>query len=152
MPSKLHKLFIVLAVLSLLGFVDASYLTAKAYLGTPIRCAIFAGCDTVTRSAYSKIGPVPVALLGAMFYLAIIILSLAYFDTKKPSIVRAIGFVSPIGFLASLWFVYVQFFILHSICLYCMISALTSTAIFITGFAILKVHGRRETSGPVSTD
>jgi uncharacterized membrane protein len=37
------------------------------------------------------------------------------------------------GFIASLWFLYVQLFIIHSLCFYCLFSALDSIILFILG-------------------
>jgi len=137
-PSpKIPKwLVFVILGLGLLGLADASYLTANHYFGVPVNCIIGEGCDTVLRSAYSEILGVPVALLGALYYLAILILAVAYIDTEKPVILKLWASVTPLGFLFSLWFVAAQLFIIRSICVYCMFSALTSTLLFLTGIFI----------------
>lgn len=125
------KIIILIAVISFLGFLDASYLAAKYYLGGPIPCAILDGCDTVTTSKYSAIAGVPVALMGAIYYLIIFVLAISYLESKKDKLAFFISRFAIIGFLASLWFVYLQVFVLKALCLYCLFSALTSTALFV---------------------
>jgi len=107
-------------------------------LGTPIPCSILKGCDQVTNSPYSLIYGVPVALLGALYYLTILILAAIYIDSRKPSVLKFLACLTPFGFLASLWFVYLQIFIIKAICIYCMASATSSTILFILGMYYLK--------------
>ncbi len=123
---------------SFAGFLDAAYLTIKYYLGTPITCSIFEGCEKVTTSPYAALWDVPVALLGAAYYLLIFLLVIAFFDTKKAPILSFLARLTPIGFLASLWFLYLQIFVLGAICLYCLVSAFTSTMLFLLGVSWIK--------------
>lgn len=113
-----------------MGFLDASYLVVKYYLGGSLPCSILDGCDTVTTSKYSTATGVPVALLGAIYYLIIFVLAISYLESKKSAVVFFLSRFTLIGFLASLWFVYLQVFVLKELCLYCLFSALTSTALF----------------------
>ncbi len=100
-------------LLSLVGLADSVYLTVKHFTHSDINCSIFNECDLVTTSAYSTILDIPVALLGVIFYGLLIAL------TIKKSLVSLL-IISSIGFFASMWFVYVQAFVLESFCLYCM--------------------------------
>ncbi len=119
-------------VVSFLAFLDAGYLTAHHYLGTPLVCSVLQGCEQVTSSAYSTVLGVPVALLGALYYLFILLLTIWYFDRHRVSVLNFIGRITILGLLASIWFVYVQVALLHSFCLYCLFSAFTSTTLFVT--------------------
>lgn len=131
----------VFLIVSALGFADATYLTVKHFLGTPVPCSILHGCEIVLNSKYSIIYGLPTAMLGALFYLTVMILSAIYLETKKIIILRLIFYTATFGFLASLGFVYIQLFILKSICLYCMGSAITSTTLFI--FSLVFCHRQR---------
>jgi len=113
-----------------LGFLDAGYLTANHYFGAPLTCIIVHGCDTVTTSAYSQILGIPVALLGTLYYLTIFLLIVAYFDIHKRIFFDLARLCTVAGFLFSLWFLYVQAFILNSYCIYCLGSITTSTLLF----------------------
>lgn len=139
-PKWLVWLFVLF---SLAGFLDATYLTVKHYFGTPINCSIFAGCEKVTTSQYATLWGIPVALLGAIYYLIIFVLVVAYLDTKKERVMYFTARLTLMGFLASLWFLYLQLFVIKAICLYCVVSALTSTMLFIFGIIMLKLKKGR---------
>ncbi|MBM2817838.1 MAG: Vitamin epoxide reductase family protein [Parcubacteria group bacterium] len=138
---------------SFLGFLDASYLSVKHFVGTPPPCSVLRGCEEVTTSQYSVIGGIPVALLGAIYYLAIFILILSVLKKRnmfsssgaenvaganEDKLLNFTACLTVIGLLASLWFIYLQLFVIKAICLYCMFSALTSTALFVFGVLVLK--------------
>ena len=75
-----------LVLVPLLGFVDSIYLTASRLLSFSVPCTIFKGCDVVTKSVYSSIGPIPIALLGTLYYLTLFILAIYYLDTAKKNV------------------------------------------------------------------
>jgi uncharacterized membrane protein len=122
-------LFSILAI-SFLGFLDAAYLTASHYLGLSLQCLIVNGCDIVTTSVYSKIFGLPVALYGSAYYGFIFLMGISYWDSGSKTAFKVLAFSTVAGFLASLWLVYVQLILLKAICLYCMVSAGTSTLLF----------------------
>jgi uncharacterized membrane protein len=128
-------IFAFLAI-SFLGFLDATYLTAEHYLGAIPPCVITTGCQTVLTSEHSTILGIPTALWGAMYYLLLFLISVFSFDINRGMICRA-AFLTPIGFLASLYFVYLQLFVIKEICSYCIVSASTSTILFILGLFII---------------
>jgi uncharacterized membrane protein len=130
-PTTSRSLVFAFLLIALIGFVDAVYLTASHYSGITPPCFITQGCDVVTTSAYSKILGVPVALLGVVFYLTNLILALIFLDKKTVSIPKILPWFTAIGFLSTLWFLYAQLFIIKSLCSYCLISAATSTLLFI---------------------
>ena len=108
------KLSIAFLVISFIGFLDATYLTAKHYLGTPLPCSFFTGCDTVTKSVYSTIGPIPVALLGALYYFTLFALAAGFFGFGARKMLLLAARLTPIGILASLWFLILQLFIIKT--------------------------------------
>ncbi len=131
-------------ITALIGFTDATYLTVKHYSGEELNCNIFDGCNIVTASPYSEVFGFPVALLGAMFYLSVLLLTLFYIDREKPVILSMITPITIAGFLASVWFMYLQFFVIEALCQYCILSAITSTLLFIFGL-ILTRHTKKLT-------
>lgn len=136
--TKFQKIIIgIFLAVSIIGFVDALYLTIEHFRGVVPPCSILKGCEVVTTSSYSVVFGIPVALLGALYYVFFFIFSLAYFDSKKERILSLLSRFSIFGFLASLYFVYLQFFVLKALCIYCMMSATTSTLLFIVGMFYL---------------
>lgn len=136
MPRHLKIVAILFCIVSAIGLLDASYLTYKHYLGGVPPCTLH-GCEVVLTSPQSEIAGVPVALLGALYYITIFALSLAYSISKKEMVILHAAYFTPAGFLASLYFIYLQLFVIGAICLYCMASATTSTILFILGMYII---------------
>ena len=129
---------IAFLVISFIGFLDATYLAVEHFLGRVPVCNIIEGCDIVTTSKYATIGGIPIAFLGAIYYITLFILTIVYLDTKRISFMNLAARMSGVGFVTSLYLIYLQLFVLNAICLYCMISATTSTLLFAIGFYILK--------------
>lgn len=142
MPRHLKIAAIFFGIVSALGLLDASYLTYKHYLGGVPPCTIH-GCEVVLTSAQSEFMGIPIALFGALYYIVILLLSLAYLVSKKETVLRYAAYFTPAGFLASAYFVYLQLFVINAICLYCMASATTSTILFILG-AYVVIKTRRQ--------
>ncbi|MBT4153099.1 MAG: vitamin K epoxide reductase family protein [Candidatus Magasanikbacteria bacterium] len=136
--SKTKWIAIAILCVSLIGFSDASYLTFAHYSGEGPACSVLEGCDEVTTSEYSTVLGIPVALGGAFFYLTMLLLSIMTLESKQHLPLKLAGYLSPAGFLASVWFVYLQLYVIEAICLYCMGSAITSTLLFILGMYALK--------------
>ena len=105
---------------ALAGLGIAGYLTAVHYDGgTPV-CAVSHGCATVQQSDYAALAGVPVAVLGLLGYVAILV-SLA----RDGEAWRTAGaFLSLAGLAFSAWLTYVEVGVLHAICIWCVGSAI----------------------------
>jgi len=121
-----------------LGFIDAAYLTVTHYRGLMPTCSLLHGCDAVLTSGFATLGFVPVALIGAIYYLTVFLLVFGYLDTDWLILLRAAAWLTVLGFLASLGFVYLQVFVIRALCQYCLLSALISTILFGLGMLVLK--------------
>jgi uncharacterized membrane protein len=134
------SLAVFLLIVALLGFADATYLTVEHYQGVIPPCSVVSGCETVLTSAYSVIAGVPVSLLGAVFYFIVLVGVFSFLESKKTVLLKWSLLFTIFGILFSLWFIYVQAFILGAWCLYCLGSALTSTILFVTACISLKKY------------
>ncbi len=134
LPERLPKWIpILLILIALIGFGDATFLTVKHYQNVIPPCTI-GGCESVLNSSYSEILGIPVSLPGAIYYLIIAVSLFIFLDTKKEIFLRVPVFLSVFGLLASLWFSFLQAFVIKAFCPYCAVSALTSFTVF--GFAV----------------
>jgi uncharacterized membrane protein len=124
-------LVIALLIFSFIGFLDATYLSAEHFIGGIPECSFLSGCEIVATGEYSTIGPFPVAYLGLTYYLLVFILVIAYKECGLRKILKYLSYITFFGFLFSLWLVYLQAFIIEAFCVYCMVSATTSTILFI---------------------
>ena len=122
----------MLVVLSLVGLLDALYLSYEHFQNVIPPCAVgsFSDCGKVLQSSYSVVLGIPLAVIGVAQYATVFALTILTSGKKKwaPYI---LVLQSKIGFLGSLYFVYLQLVVLHAICLYCMVSAAISTLIFL---------------------
>lgn len=140
MPFSLPKLSPLLIAglilgLALLGFADALFIFVEKTLGGPIPCFLGTGCDAVANSPYSKLFGVPLVVYGMAFYLVVGVITLLYLDTKKEIFARLIFPVTGIGFLMSLYFIYIQKFLIGAFCVYCVISIVITILLFALGIA-----------------
>jgi len=135
--TALHRLAVCFLIVGLFGFADATYLSVKHYSGTSLACSIFEGCEKVTSSRYAVIAGIPLALGGAIYYFVVLVMTVAYLDTRKTAVLLVTARLTVVGFLASAWFVYLQLFVIRAICPYCMLSAIASTLLFGLGSLVL---------------
>ena len=140
-----NKLIYFIAGASLIGFLDSLYLSASHY-SQSIHCSVISGCQEVLASPYSEIMGIPIAFGGVIFYLFILINALLYLDNQNKWSFKALVYIPIFGFLFSLYLTYLQIFVIGSVCQYCLLSALSSTFIFITGIILLK---KKEKNLPV---
>lgn len=137
--TALKRLAFGLLFVSLLGFIDASYLTVTHYVNITVPCTLTHGCDIILKSAYSEIFGIPLAAFGVLYYLAIFFGTYIFLETTKLKFLRLTALFTFGGVLVSSWLVYVQLGILHAICQYCMFSALSSLILCGLGLAVLKI-------------
>ena len=129
---------ILFLLVSVVGFADATFLTVEHYRGVVPPCSVVQGCERVTTSKFSTVASIPISLPGAVYYLVLASAALFFLDTKRQNALRYGAYLTFAGFGISLILAFIQLFILHAICLYCMFSAITSTILLILGILFLK--------------
>lgn len=151
MSTKLPTTFVIF--LALVGLVDASYLTWTKLNGVLPPCELNANCEAVLSSPWSSLGPIPISALGMFFYALVLTLaSLILLEVNlAPLIARGanrlklhpthslrfltlreiLTFLASCGFAFSLYLVFLMKFVIDQWCLYCLLSATSSTLIFL---------------------
>ena len=115
-------IYVVAAVISLVGLADATYLSVQALTGETLGCGGSPDCFRVLGSSYSRVAGVPVALFGALAYFSVFTFAIfAVFGYRRARTFLILTIAAM--FLATLWFLYVQSFLLHAYCRYCLFSA-----------------------------
>ena len=119
-------------MISLLGLGISIYLTVEHFTaGTTFACPETGAinCQKVTTSAWSHIGPVPVAVLGLVFFAGMTVLCSPP-AWRLPALLplRVAGAV--VGVLSALYLVWVELFRVDAICLWC-------TAVHVCTLALL---------------
>lgn len=129
-PAPVSRLYLLAAALSLVGLADAIYLTVEHLTGRSVRCTVTSGCSEVLGSPYATIGGYPLALLGALAYFTVFSLAtLAAFGSKRAGNLFAV--IVALMFATSLWLLYLQAFVLHAFCQYCLLSAAIVTLLVV---------------------
>jgi uncharacterized membrane protein len=106
-----------IAALAVAGLGIALYLTVTRYTHAAYVCTT-GGCEIAQSSRYAELGGVPVALLGAICYLAILGTALV-----AGEVARALGAALALSGLAfSLYLLYVQLAVIDAICIWCLAS------------------------------
>jgi uncharacterized membrane protein len=132
--SHLRLIYLIAAAISLVGLGEATYLTMLHLTGETAVCGGSAGCFEVLGSSYARVAGLPLAGFGAVAYF--IAFSCATFAAFGYTAARKFFAVTVMSmFLVSLWLLYVQAFLLHAFCQYCLFSA--AMIFFLTGLAIV---------------
>ena len=126
--------------LSALGFLDATYLTVLHYAHFIPPCTIMHGCEQVLTSSYAVYFGFPTALFGVLYYATIFLGTLVYLETKNKKLLRSLSLFTFVGLGVSLWFLYLQMFIIQRFCQFCLFSFLTAALLCITGLFILRPY------------
>ena len=120
--KKIIWLYLIAAIVSLIGLGDAIYLTIQDITGESLRCTIISGCSEVLSSKYAHVGPVPLAAIGAFAYFvffSLAVLAAFGYGFLRPLLLILVSFM----FLATLWLLYLQAFVIGHFCQYCLLSA-----------------------------
>ncbi|QZA88107.1 vitamin K epoxide reductase family protein [Salinarchaeum sp. IM2453] len=127
--NKLIGSFIVVAVI---GWFASVFLTAVHFYALPMidSPGSLDGSIAVLGSEWAYIGPIPLAMLGAGYYLTMMVLGGLWLQTKDQRIELPIIVITVTGLLASAYFVYLQLVPIGEICPFCMLSAAATTTLF----------------------
>lgn len=136
-PMKEVKGWLDLAipVLSIIGLGASIYLTYVEVTHTNAICGPVGDCNTVQSSPYAKLfGLIPIGLVGAIGYIAILVTWL-WRRFRADAFAKAAGptmFVMALfGTLFSVYLTYLELFVIHAVCLWCLSSAIIITALLL---------------------
>lgn len=133
----------LILVFAFIGIADSWYLYQSAVSGTDLSCDIGAGldgCNIVAQSPYSRVFGVPLALYGTFFFAAIFGLTAIRSLFPRRELTRLIYQLSIFGAMASVVFLGIQFALINAICIYCIISAFLTFALFGAARALWKTR------------
>ena len=136
-----------LAILALLGLLVALYMLAYAlgFTGSVI-CGV-GNCEAVQSSPYARIGSFPVAGFGTLGYLTLLILSFLGLQpgSRGSRLIPAglfFGGIAGVG--VSAYLTYLEAFVIHAWCQWCVASAIIMVLAFIASLPELRRMGESE--------
>ena len=131
----------IVAALALAGIFIGLYLTLyKLGIIGELTCSV-GSCETVNTSKWAVFLGFPVAAWGVFFYVAVFVLALVgtserFEHAKSVSLILALW--STVGLLFSAWLTYLELAVIQAICIWCVVSAVLVTAIFVLSLADLR--------------
>jgi uncharacterized membrane protein len=115
----------LLIVLSVVGLLISAYLTWVHFRGVAPLCLTGSGgCERVQTNPYAVIFGLPVATLGLGAYTGLLASALL----KGEVGVLSGLFVTLVGVLFSAYLTWLELFVIHAICQYCVLSAILMAA------------------------
>jgi uncharacterized membrane protein len=128
-----RKVFWLEVIAALVGLLTSMYLIVFDLTRSESMCLGNGGCLVVQNSRYSEVYGIPLSFIGFGGY-AVILLVLAfenrYSFLQEYGKLLAFG-MSLTGFLYSLYLTYLELYVIHAICPFCVISAIAMTIVFI---------------------
>lgn len=130
MDKRLRQITIALTIIGLLVSI---YMTIYKVTNNETMCIGSSGCSEVNASRYSEVNGIPVAVLGVAGYAAILAL---LFLEQRPGLFQQNGSmmffgVSLLGFLFTLYLIYIEVALIKAYCPFCLTSQAVMTIIFI---------------------
>lgn len=131
--TMMENLFLLITTI---GILNTLYLSYHVIKGTSVYCLGFPDewCKKVQYSPYSKTFGIPNPFLGLGMLLAIMVFSYLYFFSNGS--ILPIRFLVSFGFLFSLYFSYLQSFVIKAYCTWCIVSALVFIVLFVLQWLI----------------
>ncbi|MFN8579580.1 MAG: vitamin K epoxide reductase family protein [Gemmatimonadaceae bacterium] len=116
----------LLALMAMAGVAIATYLTLyKTGAIGQLACSV-GSCETVNTSKWSTFLGLPVAAWGLGFYLLLLGVTLAGVQERwsaSLALSRVLLGLTLWGVLFSAWLTYLELFVIHAICVWCVTSA-----------------------------
>lgn len=130
-PQPANKFWLILwSILSLFGLLDAGYLSLEHWFNRAVICRPGFQCQEVLNSSYAYWFTWPVAYLGLLYYLSVFIFLSIFIAWRRQWSWHLLLTTVSFGLLVSVYFTYVQFFIIKALCPYCLLSAVTTAILF----------------------
>lgn len=135
----------ILALIALIGVFLSLYLTLfkLGYIGS-LACGT-GSCETVQLSKWGDFIGLPVAAWGVGYYAVVLGLAMVSVQERfeqSRRLTSALVFVTGAGLLFSLWLTYLELFVIHALCRWCLGSAAMTVVLF--GLAIAESRIARE--------
>ena len=133
----------IFSALALIGVFVALYLTMykTGSIGT-LSCGT-GGCERVNTSEWADFFGVPTAIWGLAFYLATFGAGFAgtfpRLEARRDLSLLLVAMCG-VGVLFSAYLTYLELFVIHAICRYCVASAIIVTLMFIVSWLDLRDH------------
>jgi uncharacterized membrane protein len=120
--SRAHR---ISAVASAAGLVISAYLLSIRLIGVPAICGPalgpFGGCSKVEASAWSSIGPIPVAAIGVIGSAVLLVATIMHARNRSEGILAVWLFAALAGAAIEVGLIAIQAFVIGAWCVWCLL-------------------------------
>ena len=136
------KIVWLIVILAVAGLVLSGYLTWYGFTTSVGVCPLTGpfGCSAVLTSVYSKIGMMPVAVLGVVWFLVAALIGILLSNDEKW--LKHLLVWSVIGLVGIASLEYVQIFLVGQICVLCVSSHVFGLAILVLTAGLWLTKGK----------
>ena len=146
--SRAHRMS---TLVSAVGVAISAYLLGIRLIGIPAICGPalgpFGGCAKVEASAWSSIGPIPVAAIGVVGSALLLVATLLHARHRSEGVLALWLFAALAGAAVDLGLIAIQAFVIGAWCVWCL---LYGSTVLLGAVAVLSVvrSYARETRDP----
>ena len=131
-----------IAAIAAVGVAIAAYLTVTKLSGGLPVCGPTHGCEDVALSEYSSIFGIPTAAFGLVFSTVVALLGLGWWRLgDRRALVVAYG-LGLFGILFVAYLTYLELFVIHAICVWCVGYGLTVAVGWVVALAAVRTSAR----------
>lgn len=128
-----NRLRLLGLITGIVGFVDSVYLGWLKVTGNTAACSQIGDCDAVNSSPYAMIGNIPIAFLGVLGYIIIVVILLL--EIRRPTWAEHLSLiffgVTLVGTIYSTYLTYLEVAVIRAICPFCVLSAVLMYLLFV---------------------
>ncbi|MCB0199626.1 MAG: vitamin K epoxide reductase family protein [Anaerolineae bacterium] len=120
--------------MTIVGIAVAGYLTYVKLFAIEPYCAGVGNCEAVQTSPYAELMGIPVAIWGLFTYivlLGMVLVKRADWRDLGHLAGMAVFLVTMVGVIFSAYLTYLELFVIHAICPWCVASAVVMTLLFV---------------------
>jgi uncharacterized membrane protein len=125
--------------LALIGLIVSIYMTVYKVTQNQQMCLGSGDCATVNSSRYSEVNGIPVAAIGIAGYAVILAVQLLEGRARflRDNAGMMLFGLSLVGFLFTLYLIYIEIAVIKALCPFCITSQVTMTLVF--GLSVLRL-------------
>lgn len=119
-----------LLTVSFLGLIVTGYLTIAYSSNSPIACVSGEGCVAAQLSKYSSFMGISTPIYGVIYYLFLGIIATVWSPESRKSLQLPLAILASTGLAVSIFLSFIEAFVLHQWCSWCVASALLTVVAF----------------------
>jgi len=120
----------IIMIAAAIGLMISLYLLSVHWGWGQIVCLDLGDCEVVNMSSYAELLGIPVALLGAFTYVALLVTATLIWRQLYEDLASLVQFfLAAIGVAFSVYLTCIELFVLRAICPWCVLSAILITLI-----------------------